>query len=62
MNPQLVNEITQLPPEAQREIADLAAFLTARYQIANLKLLELAMQNLHKTTLPFRIQRRRLSA
>lgn len=35
MNPQLVNEINQLPPEAQREIADFAAFLTARYQAAN---------------------------
>ncbi|SJM89150.1 DUF2281 domain-containing protein [Crenothrix polyspora] len=35
MNPQLVNEITQLPPEAQQEIADFAAFLTARYKAAN---------------------------
>ncbi|WP_394754681.1 DUF2281 domain-containing protein [Crenothrix sp.] len=35
MNPQLVNEITQLPPEAQRKIADFAAFLTARYKAAN---------------------------
>ena len=38
MNPQLVDEITQLPPEARREIADFAAFLTARYQAANQKL------------------------
>lgn len=35
MNPQLVNEITQLPPEAQREVADFVAFLAARYQAAN---------------------------
>ncbi len=32
MNPQLVNEIAQLPPEAQREIADFVAFLTVRHQ------------------------------
>jgi hypothetical protein len=33
MNPQLVNEIAQLPPEAQRELADFVAFLTVRHQV-----------------------------
>lgn len=33
MNPQLLDNINQLPPEAQREVADFVAFLSGRYQV-----------------------------
>jgi Protein of unknown function (DUF2281) len=33
MNPQLPEDIAQLPPEAQREVADFVAFLSDRYHV-----------------------------